>query len=89
MNQDLQIAAAHPFMRLAEANMSLITSMCFPHLAAGVAAPASRPNPFEIPGLMFQGLAKNYVEFLTALSRSNVSLFAGGRGSLVTLLQEQ
>ena len=42
----------------------------------------------ELSILLTQGMARNYFEFLAALGQGSVSLFAAGRGGLVTLAKD-
>jgi hypothetical protein len=70
-----------PFIQLTQANMQLLGSTCGP-------GAASSRNPMQVSALLAQGMATNYVAFLTALGQGGMALFAAGRGGVVTLAHE-
>jgi hypothetical protein len=88
MQQDFQPPFLQPLIRLAQANVALFTSTCIPGQSASAWATAGTANPIEMSVRMLQGLAKNYVEFLTELSQSGLGLSSAGRAGLVTLAHE-
>lgn len=87
MPQDIQLPLLQPFVRLVEANLTLFSTTCLP--AAGGPDEAWSANPMAGPVLLMQGMAANYVQFITELNQQNLSLFEAGRGSLVTLAGER
>jgi hypothetical protein len=88
MQQVFQPPFVQPLMRLAQANMSLFAATYMS--GSGTAAPASpmAANSMELHSHFLQGMAKNYVEFLTEINSSTLSMYAGSRASLATLAQE-
>jgi hypothetical protein len=88
MQQDFQMPFLQPFVRLAQANMSLYVSTYLPSLAGPAAVSPVAANPMQANVHFLHGLAQNYVEFLTNLNKGSLPMFAGTRATLATLAQE-
>jgi hypothetical protein len=88
MQQDFQMPFLQPFLRLAQANMSLYMSTYLPSLAGPAAVTPVAANPMQANLHFLQGLAQNYVEFITDLNKGSLPMVAGTRATLATLARE-
>jgi hypothetical protein len=88
MQQVFQPPFVPPLMRLAQSNMSLFAATYMSGSGAGTAASPMAANSMELHSRFLQGMARNYVEFLSELSSGALSIYAGSRASLASLAQE-
>lgn len=100
MQDDLMQAHAQPFVKLAQANMELLTRFSTsPEVAAQAGANASQMFQQASESTMrlmqsgafaqlMQGMLKNYTEFLSELSQSGLAILAEGQAAVARQVQE-
>ena len=100
MQDNLVQAQTHPFVKLAQANMDLLTRFSTsPDVTAQASANASQLFQQASESAMklmqsgafaqvMQGMLKNYTEFLTELSQSSIALLSQGQAAMTRQVQE-
>lgn len=100
MQDKLMQAQTQPFVKLAQANMDLLTRFSIsPEVAAQAGANAgqlfqqaseSAMKLMQTSAFMhvMQGMLKNYTEFLSDLSQSSLAMFSQGQATMTRQVQE-
>lgn len=100
MQDNLMQAPTQPFVKLAQANMDLLTRFSTsPEVTAQVGANASQlfqqasESAMKLMqssayAHMMQGMLKNYTEFLTDLSQSGMAMLSQGQAEMTRQVQE-
>jgi hypothetical protein len=100
MQDTLMQAQTQPFVKLAQANMDLITRFSTsPEVTAQASANASllfqqaSESAMKLMhsgafAHMMQGMLKNYTEFLTDLSQSGMAMLSQGQAAMTRQVQE-
>lgn len=100
MQDNLMQAQAQPFVKLAQANMDLLTRFSTsPEVSAQVGASASQLFQQASESSMklmqssafahlMQGMMKNYTEFVTELSQSGMAMLSQGQAAMTRQVQE-
>ena len=100
MQDNLMQAQAQPFVKLAQANMDLLTRFSSsPEVTAQASANASQLFQQASESAMklmqsgafahlMQGMLKNYTEFLTELSQSGMAMLSQGHAVMTHQVQE-
>lgn len=100
MQDNLMQAQTQPFLKLAQANMDLITRFSTsPEVTTEASANASQLFQQASESVMklmqsgafahlMQGMLKNYTEFLTELSQSGMAMLSQGQAAMTRQVQE-
>jgi hypothetical protein len=100
MQDNLMQAQAQPFVKLAQANVDLLTRFSTsPEVSAQASANASQlfqqasESAMKLMqsgafAHMMQGMLKNYTEFLTELSQSGMAMLSQGQAAMTRQVQE-
>ena len=100
MQDNLMQSQAQPFIRLAQANMDLLTRFSSsPEVAAQTSANASQlfqqasESTMKLVqsgafAHMMQGMLKNYTEFLTELTQNGMVMLSQGQAAMTSQLQD-
>ncbi len=100
MQDNLMQAQTQPFVKLAQANMDLLTRFSTsPEVSAQASANASQLFQQASESAMklmqsgafahlMQGMLKNYTEFLTELSQSGMAMLSQGQAAMTHQVQE-
>ena len=100
MQDNLMQAQTQPFVKLAQANMDLITRFSTsPEVTAQASANASQlfqqasESAMKLMhsgafAHMMQGMLKNYTEFLTDLSQSGMAMWSQGQAAMARQVQD-
>jgi hypothetical protein len=100
MQDNLMQAQTQPFIKLARANMDLLTRFSTsPEVAAQASANASQlfqqasESAMKLMqsgafAHMMQGMLKNYAEFLAELSQSGMAMLSQGQAAMTRQMQE-
>lgn len=100
MQDNLMQAQTHPFVKLAQANMDLLTRFSSsPEVTTQASANASQLLQQASESAMklmqsgafahlVQGMLKNYTEFLTELSQSGMAMLSQGQAAMTRQVNE-
>lgn len=100
MHDNLNQAQTQPFVKLAQANMDLLTRFSSsPEVVTQATAHASQLFLLASESAMqlmhsgafthlMQGMLKNYIEFFTELTQSNLGMLSQSRGAINQHVQE-
>jgi hypothetical protein len=100
MQNDLMQAQTQPFVKLAQANMELLTRFSTsPEVAAQASASASQLFQQTSESAMklmqsgafahlMQGMLKNYTEFLMELNQSGMAMLSQGQAAMTDQMQK-
>jgi len=89
MQDNIMQAQTQPFIKLAQANMDLLTHFSSSREVTGQASESALKlmQSGAFANLM-QGMLKNYTEFLTELSQSSIALLSQGQAAMTRQVQE-
>lgn len=89
MQANFMQAQVQPFVKLAQANMELLTRFSTsPEVASQASGSAMNLMQSGALAHMMQGMLKNYTEFLTELSQSGMAMLSQGQAAMTRQVQE-
>jgi hypothetical protein len=85
MQDNLMQAQAQPFVKLAQANMDLLTRFSTSPEVTESAMKLMNSSAFAH---LMQGMMKNYTEFVTELSQSGMAMLSQGQAAMTRQMQD-
>lgn len=89
MQDNLMQSQAQPFVKLAQANMDLLSRFSTsPEVTTQASESAMKLMQSAAFAHMMQGMLKNYTEFLSELSHSGMAMLSQGQAAMTRQAQE-